>query len=99
MEICCAILSLSLSLSLSLFLSFWYRVRIVSSESYHWTHWIADTCPLLGMCPNPDVSSDNFHWTQALPFGILYLWPNVQQQQQLPEEMKQKNKEGRGYEG
>ena len=52
------------------------------------------------MCPNPDVSSDNFHWTQALPFGILYLWPNVQQQQQqLPEEMKQKNKEGRGYEG
>ena len=19
------------------------------------------------MCPNPNVSSDNFHWTQALP--------------------------------
>ena len=24
-------------------------------------------CPLLDTCPNPDVSSDNFHWTQVLP--------------------------------
>ena len=35
---------------------------ITSSESYHWTRWIADTCPLLNTCPNLDISSDNFHW-------------------------------------
>ena len=28
---------------------------------------ITDMCQLLNMCPNPDVPSDNFHWTQALP--------------------------------
>ena len=43
-------------------------VWFVSSESFHWTHWIVDTCPLLDMCPNPDVSSENFHWTQVV-FG------------------------------
>ena len=34
-----------------------------------------------------------------LVFGILYLWPNVQQQQHLSEEMKQNIIEGWGYEG
>ena len=29
--------------------------RFVSSESYHWICWIADTCS------NLDVSSDNFY--------------------------------------
>ena len=47
-----------------LFFFFW--MWLVSSESYHWTCWIADMCPLLGKCPNPDVSSDNFHCTQAI---------------------------------
>ena len=45
---------------------FFFWMRLVSSESYHWTCWIADTCPLLDKCPNPDVFSDNFHCTQAI---------------------------------
>ena len=46
----------------------YYGVWLVFSESYHWTRWIADTCLRADTCPNLDVSSDNFHWTQALPF-------------------------------
>ena len=42
------------------------RVRLVSSESFYWTRWIVDTCPLLDTCLNPAISSENFHWTQAL---------------------------------
>ena len=48
--------------------SLYFWVRLMSTESYHWTRWIADTCPLLDTCPNPDVFSDNFHLTQALPY-------------------------------
>ena len=56
--------------------SFLFQVRLVSN-GWHWTHWIADTCPLLDMCLYPDVSSGNCHWTQALPFyfsTITSLW-------------------------
>ena len=42
------------------------EVRLVSSESFHWTSWILD------MCPNLAVSSENFHWTQALP-GLEFM--------------------------
>ena len=42
-------------------------VWLVSSESYHWTRWIADIYPLLDTCSNFNVSSDNFHLTQTLP--------------------------------
>ena len=35
--------------------------RELGAACYHWTRWIVDKCPLLDTCPNPDVSSDNFH--------------------------------------
>ena len=44
------------------------RARLVSSEFFHWTRWILDTCP------NLTVSSEKIHWTEALPlffFGHL----------------------------
>ena len=34
---------------------------LVSSEFFHWTRWILDTCPNLA------VSSEKIHWTEALP--------------------------------
>ena len=41
--------------------------RLVFSESYHCTRWIA------GTCLNLNVSSDNFYWTQATHCLILFL--------------------------
>ena len=43
-----------------------HRVWLVSGGSFHWTCWIMDICLFLDTCLNPDVSSGNFHWTQAL---------------------------------
>ena len=40
----------------------------MSSESFHWTRWMVDTCPLLNTYSNTDMSSKNFHWTQAISF-------------------------------
>ena len=53
------------------------RVRLVSNESFHWIRWIADMCPLLDTCPNPAVSSENFHWTQAFPLEIGIAFADV----------------------
>ena len=44
----------------------------MSSKNYHWTRWIADTYLLLDTCPNLNMSSDNFHRTQALPIKKLF---------------------------
>ena len=34
-------------------------------------------CPLLDTCPNPAVSSENFHWTQAFPLEIGITFADV----------------------
>ena len=39
------------------------RVRLVSSEFFHWTRWILDTCPNLA------VSNEKIYWTEALPMA------------------------------
>ena len=36
----------------------------MSSESYHWTRQDSKTCQ------QSNVSSDNFHWTQATPYKL-----------------------------
>ena len=40
----------------------------MSSQSYDWTRQDSDTCPRVDTCQQFNVSSDNFHWTQAFPF-------------------------------
>ena len=35
---------------------------------------MTDTCPLLDTCSNLDVSSGNFHWTQAVSFFKTLCW-------------------------
>ena len=40
----------------------------MSSGSFYWTRWMMDMCPLLNMYSNPDMSSENFHWIQAMSF-------------------------------
>ena len=37
------------------------REELVSSENYYWTRQDSDTCP------QSNVFSDNFHWTQTTP--------------------------------
>ena len=51
------------------------RARLVSSEFFHWTRWILDTCLLLDTCPNLAVSNEKIHWTETLPLYIyIYIY-------------------------
>ena len=43
------------------FHAFKKRVRLLSSEFFHWTR------PDLDTCPRSNVFSEKIHWTQALP--------------------------------
>ena len=33
---------------------------------------MSKTCWIVDTCPNPDVSSENFYWTQALPLSYIH---------------------------
>ena len=49
------------------FHAFKKRVRLLSSEFFHWTWPDLDTCPRVDTCPRSNVFSEKIHWTQALP--------------------------------
>ena len=44
----------------------------MSSPNYHWTRQDLDMCPRVDICPQSNVSSNNFHWTQTTPQKYSY---------------------------
>ena len=61
-------------LTINLSFRIYYYMRgewLVSSESYHWIRQDSDTCPRVDTCKQSNMSSDNFHRTQATP-----IWEN-----------------------